>query len=70
MTYEKLDHIFPYVIFIYGILCVLVLSSDTLLRLGRERMPADLWTRFQSHKIFAWISAVVGGLWILQNLWL
>ena len=68
MSVTQLDFIFPFVVFFYGFLAVLVLETPTLARLGRERM-SDAWQGLESRKNLAWICFFVGGLWSLQNLW-
>jgi hypothetical protein len=69
MTPEKLDYIFPFIVFFYGLVLLLVLENPRLVRLGEERMG----TAFQAmlkHKSFAWICFFVGGLWSIQNVYL
>lgn len=68
MMPEKLDFIFPFVVFSYGLLMVLVLENPVLVRLGEER----LGTTFDSlmrHKSLGWICFFVGGFWAAQNVW-
>ncbi|MFP5518293.1 MAG: hypothetical protein ACLGGX_00185 [Bdellovibrionia bacterium] len=69
MTPEKIDYIFPFVVFFYGFLVVVVLESPALARLGQERM-SDAFQQLNKHKKLAWICFFVGGLWSLQNIWL
>lgn len=68
MTWHEIDHIFPYLVFIYGIMMLIVLENKYLDRLASERMPAMLAT-MKSHKQLAYTCLWVGGLWSLQNLW-
>lgn len=68
MSVTQLDFIFPFVVFFYGFLAVLVLETPALARLGRERM-SDAWQGIESRKNIAWICFFLGGLWSLQNLW-
>ena len=68
MTPEKLDFIFPFVVFFYGLLVVAVLENPYLIKIGQERMG----TRFQRltrHKSLAWVCFFVGGFWATQNIW-
>ena len=69
MTAHKLDFIFPFVVFFYGILMVFVLENEALDKLARTRLPTMSAT-LRSHKTLAWLCFFVGGLWSLQNLWL
>lgn len=69
MTPEKLDYIFPFVVFFYGFLVVLVLENPRLVRLGEERM-GDMFQQLSKHRKLAWTCFFVGGLWSLQNIWL
>ena len=67
MPLQKLDYLFPFFVFSYGILIVFVLESGALKRLAGERK----WVHFEglmAHKGLAWICFWVGGLWSLQNL--
>jgi hypothetical protein len=65
----QLDSIFPYIVFIYGAMILLVLNSSALRKLGERVVPHEAWERFASHGILAWISFFVGGFWVLENLW-
>jgi hypothetical protein len=69
MTPVQLDYYFPFFIFFYGFLVVLVLETPALARIGRERM-SDAWQGLNQRKGLAWFSMFLGGLWSLQNLWL
>ncbi len=68
MTPEKLDFIFPFVVFFYGLLMVIVLENPYLVKIGQERM-ADQFQRLSRHKGLAWVCFFVGGLWAMQNVW-
>lgn len=70
MSYEKLDLLFPYICFAYGVIMTLVLNSSALGRLADERLPSDLVAQWRSHRGLAMVCLVVGAAWILQNLWL
>lgn len=69
MTPSELDFYFPFVVFFYGFLVVLVLETPALARLGKERM-SPAWEGLSQRKGLAWVSFFIGGLWSLQNLWL
>jgi len=68
MTPEKLDFIFPFVVFFYGLLMVLVLENPVLVRLGQERM-GQAFQSLSRHKTLGWVCFFVGGLWAAQNVW-
>ena len=70
MNYQELDAIFPYVMFVYGAIITLVLNSDKLMKIAEERMPAMYRERLVGAQVLANLSLWLGGLWILQNLWL
>ena len=67
MSYEKLDYLFPFLVFSYGFLMIFVVENKALDRIARERMP-QLGATLRSHKPMAYLSLFVGGLWSLQNL--
>nr|WP_295902093.1 hypothetical protein [uncultured Bdellovibrio sp.] len=68
MTPEKLDFIFPFVVFFYGLLMVLVLENPVLVRIGQERM-GEAFHNLSRHKTLGWVCFFVGGLWSAQNVW-
>jgi hypothetical protein len=70
MTYKEIDFIFPFVIFGYGLIVTLVLNSPILLALGKGRFSQNLMAQFQSHRMIAFASLIIGALWSLQNIWL
>ncbi|MEN0058226.1 MAG: hypothetical protein AAGB31_05280 [Bdellovibrio sp.] len=68
MTPEKLDFIFPFFVFFYGLLMVLVLENPVLVRLGQEKL-GGLFQQVMRHKALGWLCFFVGGLWSAQNVW-
>lgn len=68
MTPEKLDFIFPFVVFFYGLLMVAVLENPYLVRIGQERM-GQAFQNLARHKSLGWVCFFVGGLWSAQNMW-
>lgn len=70
MTPDKLDLIFPNLVFIYGALITLVLHHPFFVALSEDRLPAGLRQQMQSHRVLALVSLVVGAFWSLQNVWL
>lgn len=69
MTAEKLDFFFPFFVFFYGLLLLLVLENPVLVRLGEQRLGAA-FEQIRRHKGLAWICFFVGGLWSIQNVYL
>lgn len=68
MTPAQLDFYFPFFVFFYGFLTILVVETPALARLGQERM-SDAWQGLVKRRGLAWFSFFLGGLWSLQNLW-
>jgi hypothetical protein len=68
MTPEKLDFIFPFFVFCYGLLVVLVLENPVLVKIGEERL-GSAFQQLSRHKGLAWVCFFVGGLWSVQNIW-
>ena len=68
MSPEKLDFIFPFVVFFYGLLVVLVLENPVLVRLGQERL-GSAFENMRQHRGLAWVCFFAGGLWSVQNIW-
>lgn len=68
MTPEKLDYIFPFIVFFYGLIMVLVLENPYLIKIGEERL-SQYYSGFLKHKPLAWMCFFVGGLWSAQNVW-
>lgn len=70
MTPDKLDLLFPFVVFGYGAVMTFVLHTPALSDLAETRLPANVCAQIKAHKGFGLLCLVVGGLWSLQNLWL
>jgi hypothetical protein len=70
MTPEKLDLIFPFVVFAYGVVMTLVLNSPLLSGLAENRLPPHIHHQLKAHRGLGLLCLVVGGLWSLQNIWL
>jgi hypothetical protein len=49
---------------------VFVFQSPTFVKLAETRLPEPHRSRFLAHAGLGWICLFVGGLWILQGLWL
>ena len=70
MLPERLDFLFPFVVFGYGALMTLVLHSPLLSELAETRLPENLHQQLKAHRGLGLICLIVGGFWSLQNLWL
>lgn len=70
MLNHDLDLVFPYVCFIYGAMMTLVLQIPLFARLADERLPVKTVQNLRAHRVLSGICLWVGGMWILQNLWL
>jgi hypothetical protein len=65
----KLDLLFPYLCFLYGAVMTFVLNSSRLSRIADQRLSSELLATYRGHRGLALVCLVVGGAWILQNLW-
>jgi hypothetical protein len=76
MPYAKLDHIFPYIVFFYGVFVVFVTELGlTKINLKKSLSSPRLHAvaqgsihQLESHLPIAWVCFWLGGLWSLQNL--
>jgi len=68
MSLQNLDFIFPFVVFFYGLLLLVVQESPFFRELGHQRMSVA-YQRISTQRPLAWISFFGGGLWALQNIW-
>lgn len=66
----SIDHLFPYICFAYGVVMTFALNMPVLDRLAEKQFAPDMIAQWRSHRGLAAICLGVGGLWILQNLWL
>lgn len=70
MTAEKLDLLFPFLVFAYGAMITFVLHTPLFSELAETRLPADVLKQLKAHRGFGLFCLVAGSLWSLQNLWL
>ena len=70
MTPEKLDLIFPFVVFVYGAAMTLVLHHPFFVELAEQRLPGNILNQIRSHRVLAMVCLAVGSIWSTQNLWL
>ncbi|MBK7963155.1 MAG: hypothetical protein IPK04_19395 [Bdellovibrionales bacterium] len=69
MSFELLDKYFPWLVFFYGFILLVVLENPTLTAAVISRRPEALeW--LAPRRKFAWSCFFIGGLWSLQNLWI
>lgn len=66
---SEIDFYFPFFVFFYGLVLLIVLEIPALATLAKKRMP-EQYAQFEKHKKLALLSLFVGGLWSLQNMWL
>jgi hypothetical protein len=69
MNYHEMDAIFPFVVWGYGGLLLLVIHGLTYLGDRVQGLSAVWAARLRSREVLAWICFWVGGLWSLQELW-
>lgn len=69
MTLDQAYNYFPYFIFIYGLVLYFTLSSEHLEKVAGG-LSNNIWPYLQSHKPIAAVGVILGGLWILQRLWI
>lgn len=67
MDLKLLDSIFPFFVFFYGLVVLFVLENPYLRRIGSQAI-GSYYEQLSSHRILAWVSFFVGGLWSVQNL--
>lgn len=70
MTYQQLDLIFPFFVFIYGAMMTFVLNNQKLMAIARDRFPIDLLKQMNAHRKLAIVCLIIGGPWSLQTLWM
>lgn len=68
MTPTQIDFYFPFFVFFYGFLAVLVLETPALVKIG-EKSLGPLFEGLSRRRNLAWVSFFFGGVWSLQNLW-
>ncbi len=70
MTVEKLDLLFPFLVFAYGAVMTFVLHTPFFSELAEHRLSPVLNQQIKAHRGFGLLCLVFGSLWSLQNLWL
>ena len=69
MTPQELDFMFPFFVFFYGFLILVVLEA--LPSLVTARISSHpLFARIEKRKPLAWMCFFLGGMWSLQNIWM
>jgi hypothetical protein len=68
MLPQKLDYLFPFFVFFYGFLILVVLEAFPAV-VRREISSHPLFAQIEKRKPLAWLCFFVGGLWSLQNIW-
>lgn len=67
---EKLDFMFPFLIFGYGALMTVVLHTPLFSELAERRLPYAMAQQLRAHRGLGLFCLVAGGFWSMQNLWL
>jgi len=70
MTPEKLDLLFPFLVFAYGAMVTFVLHTPLFSELAETRLPPAVCQQLKAHRGFGMFCLVLGSFWSLQNLWL
>jgi hypothetical protein len=70
MTPERLDFIFPFVVFAYGAVMTLLLHTPYFMELSERRLPSPITQQIKGHRGLGLLCLIGGALWTLQNLWL
>ncbi len=70
MTPEKLDLIFPFIMFGYGSLMTMVLSTPFFAELAETRLPYSVSQQIKAHRGLALFCMIAGAFWSMQNIWL
>lgn len=70
MNPDKLDLIFPFIVFAYGALMTLVLHHPFFVQLAEQRLPGAVITQMRGHRLLGLVCLAVGAVWSTQNLWL
>ncbi len=69
MSIDKLDLVFPFVVFAYGVVMTVVLHAPIFAVLAEQRLSPQMREQLEKHRGFSVISLILGGFWTLQNLW-
>lgn len=67
MTLEKLDFFFPFFVFFYGFLLLLVQELPFVRALGDAKSQA-MMQMLSKRSPLAWTCLLIGAVWSLQNL--
>ncbi len=69
MSLNTLDFIFPFIVFFYGLILLVMLEVPFFQQLGHSRLN-QAYQQLIAHRPLAWICFFIGGLWSLQNLFI
>lgn len=78
MDISKLDYAFPFLVFAYGFIMVMVIDNPWLAKVAEKKIQAGdvseamaaTWESIRGKRLFAYAMFTIGGLWSLQNIWL
>lgn len=65
---DKLDLIFPFVLFAYGFVMTLVVSSTELISLAERTFPEKIVEQLKANATLGHICLIIGFFWSLQTL--
>ena len=68
MSPQQLDFYFPFFVFFYGFLAVLVAETPYFEKVAARAQMSSAWAGLTQRRGLAWVSFFVGGLWSIQNL--
>ena len=69
MSLKTLDFIFPFIVFFYGLILLVMLETRFFQQLGHSRLH-QAYQQLVVHRPLAWVCFFIGGLWSLQNLFI
>lgn len=70
MTIQALDFYFPQIVFFSGLFLTLVYQMPFIKKLADSQLDDALKQRFFAHEPMALLFTAVGGLWLIQRIWL
>lgn len=68
MPLQDLDFYFPFIVFFYGLVILLLLYNPLFLKLAEKHLTSSHYEQFLGRLWLGWICLCVGGFWSLQNL--
>ena len=69
MSYQRIDYLFPFVIFAYGFVVTVIVNTPFFVELADKKLPQYFKKQIMGHRALALICLLIGFVWTLQNLW-